>query len=104
MSELTIASHTTDLGYRLVLAGELDFRTSPRLREAVGKIALNPGQQLVFELSGLTVCDSSGLTAFIAARNRALAAEASLALAAVPGKVLRILRVSGLEETFPVVP
>jgi anti-anti-sigma factor len=104
MSELIIGSHSTDAGFRLELVGELDFHTAPRLREAFGEIALLPGQRLVFELSGLTVCDSSGLTAFIAARNQALAADAELVLAAVPDQVRRILRVSGLDQAFPVMP
>jgi anti-sigma B factor antagonist len=104
MSELKIASLATDAGHRLELAGELDFHTAPRLRDALKRISLKPGQQLVFDLSGLTVCDSSGLTAFVAARNQALAADAGLVLGAVPERVLRILRISGLDRAFSMAP
>lgn len=46
-------------------------------------------------------CDSSGITALIAARNRAQDAHAAVALAAVPASTLRILRVAGLDLVFP---
>ncbi len=49
-------------------------------------------------------CDSSGLTALIAARNHAHAAQADIALAAVPPRTLRVLRVVGLDQIFPLHP
>ncbi len=47
-------------------------------------------------------CDSSGLGALIAAHNHAQAAGADIALAAVPATTLRILRIVGLDQVFPV--
>ncbi|MGJ5830031.1 STAS domain-containing protein [Streptomyces ossamyceticus] len=65
---------------------------------------LRPGQRLVLDLAGLTFCDSSGITALIAARSHAHAAEVDIALAAVPAHTLRILRLVDLDQIFVLDP
>ncbi|KOG79721.1 MULTISPECIES: STAS domain-containing protein [Streptomyces] len=98
---LTLSTRTTAAGPVMELAGELDHHTAPRVRDALPGLALRPGQQLVVDLKGVTFCDSSGLTVLIAARNHALAADAAIALAAVPERLSRILGITGLGHVFP---
>lgn len=45
-------------------------------------------------------CDSSGISALLAARSHALAAQADIALAAVPAHTLRVLGIIGLDQVF----
>ncbi|CAM5528892.1 STAS domain-containing protein [Streptomyces atroolivaceus] len=104
MSPLTTIVQDTDTGPVLHIAGELDYSTAAELRETVTGLALRPGQRLVLDLAHLGFCDSSGITAFIVARNHATAAQAEIALVAVPGPVLRILRVTGLDQVFSLEP
>ena len=104
MAELTATVHTCAGGHLLVLAGDLDFRHTPYLREVLEELELGPGQQLVFDLSALTFCDSSGITVLVVARNRALAAHAGVALAALPDQVARIFAVAGLDQVFSLYP
>ncbi|MFD6279200.1 STAS domain-containing protein [Streptomyces sp. NPDC060209] len=104
MSPLTTTVRDTATGHVLHLAGELDFSTAGELRRVVTALALTPGRRLVLDLEGLDFCDSSGITAFIVARNHAAAAGADIALAAVPGPILRVLRVTGLDQVFSVEP
>jgi anti-anti-sigma factor len=68
------------------------------------RLALSAGQQLVIDLDRLTFCDSTGITVLIAARNHALAAGASVVLAAVPDSVIRTFRLVGLERVFSIQP
>lgn len=103
MSDLTIDIEATTTGSVLRLAGELDLNTAPRVRETLEHTALDAGQRLVVELAGVTFCDSSGITALVAARNRALAAQAEIALADVPEHLMRILRMTGLTTVFPLI-
>ncbi|AWZ10132.1 hypothetical protein DRB96_40075 [Streptomyces sp. ICC1] len=49
-------------------------------------------------------CDSSGISALIAARNHVRAAHADIALAAVPAHTLRVLRIIGLDQVFRLLP
>ncbi|MDQ0808921.1 anti-anti-sigma factor [Streptomyces sp. B3I7] len=61
---------------------------------------LHRGQCLVLDLSGLEFCDSTGITALLAARRHTLAADAELVLAAVPPDLERVLAVVGLVRVF----
>ncbi|MEU1224098.1 STAS domain-containing protein [Streptomyces microflavus] len=101
---LTLNTRTTSAGPVIELTGELDHHTAPEVRAALLALRLHPGQQLVFDLGALTFCDSTGITVLIAARNHALAAEASIVLAAVPDRVSRIFRIVGLDQVFPTCP
>ncbi|MEU3837790.1 STAS domain-containing protein [Streptomyces microflavus] len=101
---LTLRTRTTTAGPVIELAGELDHHTAPEVRDTLLGLPLRPGQQLVIDLGGLTFCDSTGITVLIAARNHTLAADAGIALAAVPGHLDRILRIIGLDQVFPTHP
>ncbi|MET8174257.1 STAS domain-containing protein [Streptomyces clavifer] len=104
MSPLTTTLRDTGTGPVLLVAGELDYSTAAELRRVVTGIDLGPGRLLVLDLGGLDFCDSSGITALIVARNHATAARADIALVSVPGPVLRILRVTGLDQVFRLEP
>ncbi|MFI2783348.1 STAS domain-containing protein [Streptomyces sp. ALB3] len=104
MSPMTTIVRVTETGPVLHIAGELDYSTAAELRQVVTGLALAPGQRLVLDLAHLAFCDSSGITAFIVARNHATAAQADIALAAVPAAVQRILRVTGLDQVFALEP
>lgn len=100
-NHLTLNTRTTPAGPVIELTGELDHHTAPEIRDVLPALSLHPGQQLVLDLGALTFCDSTGITVLIAARNHALAAGASIALAAVPDRVSRLFRIVGLEQVFP---
>jgi len=104
MSTLDITVRDAATGPVLEISGELDFASAPRLRDLLATLELRAGQRLVLDLAGLAFCDSSGITALIAARNRAHAERAGIALAAVPAPTLRILAVIGLDQVIPVYP
>jgi anti-anti-sigma factor len=104
MNPLQITIQATPTGPVLHIAGTLDYATDTELRELVATLTLNPGQRLILNLAGMDFCDSSGMSAFIAARNHAHAAHADIALAAVPANTLRILRIVGLDQVFSLYP
>ncbi|MFF3484656.1 STAS domain-containing protein [Streptomyces sp. NPDC002701] len=97
---LTLRTRTTPGGAVVELAGDLDHHTALEVRAALPALGLRAGRQLVLDLGGVTFCDSSGITALIAARNHALTAGAGFALAAVPDRVGRIFRIVGLDQVF----
>lgn len=101
MSPLRTTVRNTQAGPVLTVAGDLDYNTADELRQVVTDLTLTPGQRLVLDLGRLDFCDSSGITTFIVARNHATAAQAGIVLVAVPAAVLRVLRVTGLDQVFP---
>jgi anti-anti-sigma factor len=104
MNPLTIDLRATPNGPVLRVAGDLDFDRAPELRRHIDQLPLETGQCLVMDLSGLGFCDSSGITALLAARQRALAAGADIVLAAVPANLMRVLTLVGLDRVFTLLP
>ncbi|MEU4521514.1 STAS domain-containing protein [Amycolatopsis sp. NPDC024027] len=100
----SVATRTTGAGAVVTVEGELDVATAPRLRAEVAALVLKPGQVLVVDLAGVTFCDSSGISALIAARNVAEAAGAAVALAALPARLSRTFGLIGLADFFPTYP
>ena len=100
----SVAARTIGAGAVVTVEGELDVATAPRLRAGVAALVLGPGQLLVVDLAGVTFCDSSGISALIAARNVAEAAGAGVALAAVPARLSRTFELIGLADFFPAYP
>lgn len=100
-SPFSTSTETADTGPILTVRGELDVATASRLRTRIGELPLAAGQLLVVDLAGVTFCDSSGISALIAARNAAETAEASIALAAVPSRLTRTFALTGLSDYFP---
>ncbi|WP_240045487.1 STAS domain-containing protein [Streptomyces sp. L-9-10] len=88
----------------LRVVGELDYAQATILREQTERLVLSPGQNLVIDFSGLEFCDSTGITALLAARQRAQAAGADMTLTAVPANTLRILTMIGLDQVFTIHP
>ncbi|MEV3910441.1 MULTISPECIES: STAS domain-containing protein [Streptomyces] len=104
MSPLKITTRDAATGPVLEIFGELDYDSATELRELIPALTLRPGQRLILNLGGMEFCDSSGLSALIAAHNHAQAAQADIALAAVPAHTLRTLRIAGLDQIFPIAP
>ncbi|CAL9628748.1 Anti-sigma-B factor antagonist [Streptomyces sp. enrichment culture] len=104
MTPLRITAREAVTGPVLEVSGDLDYAGAPELRERVAALTLRPGLRLVLDLDGMEFCDSSGLTALIAARSHAHAARADLVLAAVPANTLRIMRIAGLDQVFTLHP
>lgn len=104
MSPLTITARDAAAGPVLEITGDLDHESAPLLRRAVEDLGLGTGQLLVLDLAGLEFCDSSGITALLAARNLATGVDAGIALAAVPANTARILRIVGLDRVFTLCP
>ncbi|MEV5795702.1 STAS domain-containing protein [Streptomyces sp. SID14446] len=104
MSQLTITRRDAATGPVLEIVGELDYASAPDLRQALDTLTLSDGQLLFLDLAGLEYCDSSGLSALLAARNLATEHGARIALAAVPADTARILSLTGLDQVFPIHP
>ncbi|MEV6564301.1 STAS domain-containing protein [Streptomyces kronopolitis] len=104
MNPLEITTRDAATGPVVEIFGALDHSTAADLRALIPTIALSPGQCLVLDLGNMDFCDSSGITALIAARNHAQAAQAGIALAAVPANTRRVLRIVGLDQIFTLHP
>jgi anti-sigma B factor antagonist len=86
--------------YLITATGELDYHTGPRLRACLDDAPLESGAVLVLDLSGITYCDSTGVSVLVHAYRRAEAAGATLALAGAAPAIFRLLSFTGLDRLF----
>lgn len=88
----------------LAVSGELDVASAPMLRDHVGFALGRRPAHLILDLAGLRFCDAAGLSAFAMARKASTRDGASLALAAVPRAVIRLLRMTGMDRVLDIYP
>lgn len=89
-----------------VLRGELDFSSAVQLQEAADQVltALPRPGLLVIDCAALAFCDSSGISGLISIYQQLSAQDSTLRLAAVPGSVARVFRLTGLDQLISVYP
>lgn len=98
---LTVALQSHPAGPRLVVVGgDLDHHTTPRLRAALDELSFGPGPGLVIDLSALKFCDSTGIAALVAAHQRAEGSGMALVLAGLDPDIAHIFYIMGLDRLF----
>lgn len=91
----SIADHPT-----LVVYGEVDVVTSPRLHEALEQL-LEDGPSLVLvDMANVTFIDSSGLGALVVADRHLEERGSELRLVALSPRVTSVLEAAGLTDRF----
>jgi anti-sigma B factor antagonist len=88
----------------LAVSGELDVASTPILRAHIEFALGGRPARLVLDLAGLRFCDAAGLSALAMARNATSRDGVSLALAAVPRPVTRLLKMTGMNLILDVYP
>ena len=61
-------------------------------------------RNIIFDLSGITVIDSTGIGRFIASYNKITAAGGEMRMAGATGHLLHSFKVSLLDQVFPFYP
>jgi anti-sigma B factor antagonist len=86
----------------IVASGEIDLYTSPGLHDALLLAATQASDRVVVDLSAVTFIDSTGLGLLVAALTRARSAGRSMCLVGPTGLVIRVLRVTRLDQAFEI--
>ncbi|MFI6270583.1 STAS domain-containing protein [Micromonospora zamorensis] len=93
---LTIETTRLDAGHVLLqLIGELDYDTAPELTAAAADLS---GDEVLIDLTGVSLCDSSGLSALLVVQRSARA----LRLTGVSPQLHQMLDRTGLAELLAV--
>jgi len=100
---LTLTGLTSQAGQVTVtLAGELDYASAEQAYEYVRAAIDAHGGQVLLDLAGLSFCDARGLGALARMSRHAGQAGSSLQLVAPPPRLMKIIRITGLEDELPV--
>ncbi len=82
--------------------GDVDVATSEEFRAFLMSTIDGGAQQLIVNMLGVTYLDSTGLSCFIAARNKIREVDGSIALVIASPQVLKILEITGLTDVFSI--
>jgi anti-sigma B factor antagonist len=100
-----VSTEPLDGGTAVVsVIGAVDVATAPALRHALLAAAANRLTEVVIDLTDRSFLDSQGLHALLAARSRLEQSGRTLALVISRPGLLKVFRVTGLEETFAIHP
>src|SRR3712207_4022983 len=102
--ELSLTTRTVGEHTVLEVGGEVDVYTAPRLRERLIELVDGGARKVVVDLSGVDFLDSTGLGVLVGALKRLRAAGGTFGLVCAKEPLLKIFRITALDQVFPVFP
>ena len=88
----------------LVVEGELDIATAPRMISALNEALAAGDDPLVVDLSRVLFMDSTGLALLINARRRALRSKRGFAIVCPRGPISRVFEIADMVDSLRVCP
>ena len=88
----------------LLVEGELDIATAPRMISALNDALAEGENPLVMDLSEVLFMDSTGLALLINARRRALRSKRGFAIVCPGGPISRVFEIADMVESLRVCP
>ena len=103
VAERLVVSSATGLRHLVVaVAGDLDAVTVRQFRDGLMR-QVPDGSQVVVDLSGLQLMDTSAIHMLVRVNNRVMADGGLLVLAGAQPAVARVLSLAGADQVMPVV-
>ena len=84
----------------LLVGGEVDVATAPRLREQLIALVNDGRHHLVIDLEAVDFIDSTGLGVLIGALKRVRTQGGELALVCTERRILKVFEITGLDRVF----
>ena len=88
----------------LELSGELDYHSSPELREKLTELTGKQTAKILVDLSGVDYMDSSGIATFVEAFQKTKRYQGRLILAALTDTVRGVFEIAKLDSIFEIAP
>jgi len=85
----------------LRIGGEVDVYSAPQLRERIIELLADGIRHVIADLREVDFLDSTGLGALVGGLKRLREQDGSLILVTGPGRIERLLRLTGLDRVFP---
>jgi len=100
--QLELSCRADDDGSQVIsVTGELDIATAEQAYTYISEVIDGWPAPVSVDLAGLTFCDASGLGALARTARHARQAGTQLRLIAARPSLLKIMRITGLDRTFP---
>ncbi|WP_432983515.1 STAS domain-containing protein [Dactylosporangium sp. CA-233914] len=98
--DLSVSVRRTPAETVVLLTGEIDMSTVPRLAAAVDDVLNEPPARVVLDMAGVTFCDSQGLGTLVVLSRKATLAQSYLVLVNVGAFLMRVLDITGLRNAL----
>ena len=100
--ELDIQTQRQPNQCELVLKGEIDVYTAPKLKTELVETIESGCSNIVVDLENVSFIDSSGLGVLVSALRRARERDGAVRIVCTRENILKIFRITGLDKVFPV--
>lgn len=88
----------------VVICGEIDIHSAPRLRDELLRVVRRHGPQLALDLAGVTFFDCAGVNVLLATRRRARLENGWVQVTQASSRARRTISLLGLQEVFALSP
>ena len=88
----------------VVVGGEIDVYTAPKLREQLIDLVSTGSYHIVVDMENVEFLDSTGLGVLVGALKRVRQHQGSLRLVCTRERLLKIFRITGLAKVFTIYP
>lgn len=101
-AELDVAIEEVGDFSLILLSGEVDVYSAPKLREVIRDLVDEGKYNIVVDLEKVAFLDSTGLGVLVGGLKRVKPHEGELGIICNQEKILRIFRITGLTKVFPI--
>ncbi len=89
-------------GVNITVHGEIDVHTAPQLRDRLDEVVRQQEDRVVVHLDDVTFMDSTALGVLVGAHKAQCASGGTLELVCSERRLLRLLRITGLDEVLTI--
>lgn len=100
--DLSLTTRTEGDSTVVVVGGEIDVYTAPKLREQLIDLVAAGNYHLVVDMEGVEFLDSTGLGVLVGGLKRVRAHDGSLRLVCTQERIMKIFRITGLTKVFSI--
>jgi anti-sigma B factor antagonist len=102
--DLSLSTRTEGDRTVVTVGGEIDVYTAPKLREQLIDLVSSGNYDLVVDMENVDFLDSTGLGVLVGALKRLRAAGGTFGLVCSKEPLLKIFRITALDQVFPIYP
>ncbi|WP_298329783.1 STAS domain-containing protein [Haloactinopolyspora sp.] len=100
--DLSLSTRTEGGRSVVVVGGEIDVYTAPKLRDQLVDLVDSGHHHIVVDMRGVEFLDSTGLGVLVGGLKRVGQHDGSLRLVCTQERILKIFRITGLTKVFPI--
>jgi anti-sigma B factor antagonist len=100
--DLKISGKQIDSIPILILDGEIDVYTAPRVKSSLVELVNEGKYKIIVDLNGIDFMDSSGLGVLVGGLKRVKPHQGVISIVCSKEKILKIFKITGLTKVFPI--